>query len=255
MENVKTSRSVERALTILRTLAQEGGPLGISELARRTGCSKSTVHLSLQTMRAMKFVEQDPTSGYYVLGLAAAQLGAAATDSSRLVEALSGPMHDLATLSAEAVSLGVRTGGEVTFVKRVETAHVLRTGIREGTSMPLHASACGKALLTGLTDDEIVQLFPDERIPYHARGTETTRADLLAEVREARRLGYATSHDEFVDGVSAAAAPVVIGGRVVAAVSIAGPTTRFRANLWTNELRRLVNAPALDADDDEGASA
>jgi DNA-binding IclR family transcriptional regulator len=155
-------------------------------------------------------------------------------------------MHELATSSAEAVSLGVRTGNEVTFVKRVETAHVLRTGIREGTSMPLHASACGKALLTGLTDEQIVDLFPEETISYPARGTVIKRADLLAEVHKSRLQGYATSHDEFVDGVSAAAAPVIVGGRVVAAVSIAGPTTRFRADLWIADLQRLVNASELD---------
>src|SRR4029078_4721521 len=167
------------------------------------GCSKSTIHLSLQTMRAMRFVEQDPASGGYVLGPGARRFGAAATDNSRLVEALAAPMHELATSSAEAVSLGVRTGNEVTFVKRVETAHVLRTGIREGTSMPLHASACGKALLTGLTDEQIVDLFPEETISYPARGTVIKRAALLVEIHTARVQGYATSHDEFVDGVSA----------------------------------------------------
>lgn len=246
MENVKRSRSVERALHILRVLAQEDGALGISELSRRTGYSKSTVHLSLQTMRGVRFVEQEPTTGSYFLGLAAAQIGAAALDSSRLVGALTGPMNELAVSSSEAVSLGVRTGSEVTFVKRIETAHILRTGIQQGTSMPLHASACGKALLIGLSNDEIMELFPNEQLPQRASGRTMSRTELLEQVSEARDRGYTTSHDEFVEGVSAAAAPVIVGNHVVGAVSIAGPSTRFRAELWITELRRIVQPAGFE---------
>ena len=240
----KRSRSVERALAVLCALARADGPVGISELARQTGFSKSTVHLSLQSMRATGFVEQHPASSGYVLGLAAAQLGTAALDQSRLVDMLAAPMQDLAHRSSEAVSLGIRTGHDVVFVKRFETSHVLRTSIREGTRMPLHASASGKALLLDLGADELLELYPDEQLPAQASGTLRSRADLLAELDVTRAQGYSTSHDEFVDGVSAAAVPVRLGERVVASVSIAGPTSRFRAEDWVTDLQALVTSAA-----------
>lgn len=245
MSNEKRSRSVEKALAVLCALARSDGPVGISELARQTGLSKSTVHLSVQTMRAAGFVEQEDGSGRYILGLAAAQLGAAALDQSRLVDMLASPMKELADRSREAVSLGVRAGDHVVFVKRFETAHVLRTSIREGTRMPLHASASGKVLLLDLSQDEILELYPNEALPEQARNTLTERSALLDELEVTRDQGYSTSHDEFLDGVSGAAVPVRLGSRVVASVSIAGPTARFRAHDWIDDLKGLVGLPAL----------
>jgi DNA-binding IclR family transcriptional regulator len=232
-------------MAVLCALARADGPVGISELARQTGFSKSTVHLSLQSMRAAGFVEQDVTSTGYVLGLAAAQLGAVALDQSRLVDMLAPAMKDLAERSEEAVSLGVRAGSEVVFVKRFETSHVLRTSIREGTRMPLHASASGKVLLLGMPIEEILELYPDEQLPSQASRTFSTRAELLADLEVTRQQGYSTSHDEFVDGVSAAAVPVCLGRRIVASVSIAGPTSRFRADEWIADLEAIVSPLTL----------
>lgn len=243
MVNVpKRSRSVERALDVLCALARADGPVGVSEIARQTGFSKSTVHLSLQSMRAVGFVEQHAGTSGYVLGLAAAQLGAVALDQSRLVDMLAGPMKDLADRSSEAVSLGIRTGADVVFVKRFETSHVLRTSIREGTRMPLHASASGKVLLLGLSPEELLELYPAEHLPEQASRTLSSRADLLADLDVTRAAGFSTSHDEFMDGVSAAAVPVWLGRRVVASVSIAGPTSRFQAGDWISDLRALVSS-------------
>lgn len=242
LNDPKRSRSVERALEVLCALARAAGPIGISELARQTGLSKSTVHLSLQSMRAAGFVEQDRVTTGYVLGLAAAQLGAAALDQSKLVDILAAPMKDLADRSSEAVSLGIRTGADVVFVKRFETSHVLRTSIREGTRMPLHASASGKVLLLDLTSEELLELYPDEHLPAQASRTLSSRADLLADLEVTRAAGFSTSHDEFMDGVSAAAAPVRLGQQIVASVSIAGPTSRFRAEEWISDLKALVSS-------------
>jgi IclR family acetate operon transcriptional repressor len=244
VSNDKTSRSVERALAVLCTIARSEEPIGVSEIARQTAVSKSTVHLSIQTMRALGFVEQDSVSGRYVLGLAAAQLGAAALGQSRLITAVSDPMRDLADRSREAVSLGVRSGSEVVFVKRFETSHVLRTSIREGTRMPLHASASGKCILLGLTDDEVCELYPDELLPEQASKTLRGRSELLAELAEVRQRGYATSHDEYLDGVSGAAVPIRIGEEIVGSLSIAGPTARFRADGWVDDLMAIVSLGA-----------
>jgi DNA-binding IclR family transcriptional regulator len=241
--NGKRLRSVERALRVLCALAQAGGPLGISEISRRTGLAKSTVHLNLQTMRDLRFVEQDFETDRYVLGLAAAQLGVAALEHSRIVAALAPAMEELANRSREAVSLGIRTGNEVMFVKRFETSHVLRTSIREGTRMPLHASASGKCLLLDESEEGILRLYPNEELPEQAGKTLRARTQLLAELEVVRARGYATSHDEYLDGVSGAAVPVWLGDRVAASLSIAGPTARFRADGWIDDLLSIVQFP------------
>jgi DNA-binding IclR family transcriptional regulator len=240
---VKRSRSVERALAVLCAVAEQSAPVGVSDLARRTGLPKSTVHLSLQTLRHTGFVQQDPDSDRYVLGLQAALLGVHAVERSSIASALGPAMQDLAARSSEAVSLGVRSDRSVVFVKRYETSHVLRTSIRTGTRMPLHASASGKCLLGGMSDAEIVELYPDEQLPAQATRTIRDRTTLLAELEQVRARGYAHSHDEFLDGVSGVAVPVRLGDHVVAALSLAGPTERLRTEDWVADLQ-AITAPA-----------
>lgn len=241
--NGKRSRSVERAFAVLCAVAEHGDSTSLSWIAHRTGLPKSTVHLALQTMRDLGFVEQDPDSNRYVLGLAAAQLGALSLDQSRLIAAVAPSMEELADRSKEAVSLGIQTGHEVLFVKRVETIHVLRTSIREGSRMPLHASASGKCLLAGMAYDEISELYPTDPLPESASRTIRTRAELMREIELVRERGYATNVDEFLDGVSGAAVPVRLGDRTVASLSLAGPTGRVEAERWVDDLIAIAQMP------------
>lgn len=239
----KRSRSVERAFAVLCAVAEHAEPTSLTWIAQRVGLPKSTVHLALQTMRDLGFVEQDPDSDRYVLGLAAAQLGAVALDQSRLVAAMAPAMDELARRSKEAVSLGIQTDREVLFVKRVETLHVLRTSIREGSRMPLHASASGKCLLAGMPDEQIDELYPTDPLPESASRTIRSRAVLMREIQRVRAQGFATNCDEFLDGVSGAAVPVRLGHRTVASLSLAGPTGRVQAEDWVDDLLAIAQLP------------
>lgn len=243
VSNGKRSRSIERAIAVLCALAEGPESVSLSVIARRTGLPKSTVHLALQTMRDLGFVEQDADSDRYMLGLAAAQLGAAALDQSRLVAAMAPAMQELATRSREAVSLGIQADHDVLFIKRVETSHVLRTSIRDGSRMPLHASASGKCLLAGMPDGEIDRLYPSDPLPESASRTIRTRAELKREVDQVRDRGYATNSDEFLDGVTGAAVPVKLGLSTVASLSLAGPTGRVQAEEWVDDLLAVTQLP------------
>jgi DNA-binding IclR family transcriptional regulator len=107
--------------------------------------------------------------------------------------------------------------------------------------MPLHASASGKCLLSGMERAEILALYPDEELPSQSTNTIRDREGLLREVAGVLQGGYAFNTDEWLDGVSAAAVPVRFGDQVVAALSIAGPTTRFRARDWLDDLFELIS--------------
>jgi IclR family acetate operon transcriptional repressor len=145
-------------------------------------------------------------------------------------------MESLARQSNESVSLGVLNAGSVLFVQRIESPNILRADIRLGSRMPLHASASGKALLAAMSDDQVAVLLP-ESLPTTARRTVRQLPVLLTELRDVRQRGYATQDEEFVDGIAALAAPVYdTSGRVLAALSIAGPSARFDEMRWAKLL-------------------
>ena len=79
-------RSIEKGALILRCMRDAGGPLRLSDLARRAGMSRSMAHGYLVSLVRAGLVEQDRDTGRYDLGEDALQLGLAAltrTNSGR----------------------------------------------------------------------------------------------------------------------------------------------------------------------------
>jgi DNA-binding IclR family transcriptional regulator len=232
----RTLSTVGNAIRALDVLADEG-PLRLTALADQLNLGKSTVHLLLQTLREHGMVDYDPATSTYGVGLRVFELGATAIEQGGFGARLVGPMEELARRCNESVSLGVLNAGSVLIVQRIESPEILRADIRPGTRMPLHASASGKALLATMTDPEIDRLLPESQLPASARMTHRHRVGLLAEIRLIRERGYAKQEEEFVEGISAVATPVLAaGGRALAALSIAGPSSRFDEARWSADL-------------------
>lgn len=228
--------SVSNALRVLAQLADNPDGLGVSELANRLELGKSTVHLLLVTLADHGFVERLDTGGYR-LGIAAFEIGSAVPESSRFGGVLAPPMRRLADLSGEAVSLAIHRGRDAIIVQRFESASVLRAEIRIGTRMPVHSCGSGKIFLSELARDEIDALFPADDLPAVTRYTLRRKSALLRQLDDVRRQGYATTDEEYTDEVRGIAAGVRDRhGRVVAALSIAGPVSRFRPSEWLPEL-------------------
>jgi DNA-binding IclR family transcriptional regulator len=229
----RTLSTVGNAIRALDVLADQG-PLRLTALAGELELGKSTVHLLLQTLREHGMVDFDPATRTYGVGLRVFELGATAIEQGGFGARLIRPMEELARRCNESVSLGVLNAGSVLIVQRIESSEILRADIRPGTRMPLRYSASGKALLATMTDSEIELLLPESSLPASAQITHRDRDGLLDEIRLIREHGYAKQEEEFVEGISAVATPVfAAGGRALAALSIAGPSSRFDEASWS----------------------
>lgn len=228
----RTLKTVRNAVRLLSVLA-ERGPLRLTALARELALGKSTAHLLLQTLLEEGMVEHDPATATYRVGLRAFEIGATAVEQGGFGARLTAAMERLARRCNESVSLGVLSAGSVLFVQRIESPEILRADIRLGSRMPLHASASGKVLLSAMTDEEVDRFLPEEALTPSAARTHRRRAALLDEIQRVRAAGFARQVEEFVDGIAAVAAPVRDGsGRVIGALSVAGPSARFDEAAW-----------------------
>lgn len=234
-------KTVANATALLRVLSEAERPQGVSELARRLGLGKSSVHLLLQTLSEAGLIEPSPDDGRYGLGVGAFELGAAALEHLKLGAYLDPPMERLAALSEEAVSLAIRSRRDAVIVKRFESSQILRAEIRVGTRMPLHVSASGKCMLADLTPETIDELYPDEMLPEWNPHCITKKRVLLESLETVRENGYALNVDEFTVGVTAVAVNVRDGKEMATGVlSIAGPTARFSWEQWLEPLRETT---------------
>ncbi len=220
-----TSPAVESALAILEILgsAQE---VGVTELARKLGMGKSSVHRLLRTLAAKGYVEKNPQTDRYRLAYRLFVLGSAAAERYGLKDLAAPVMERLSAQVGETANLGVLEGDRVISLHKVEGPHLLRMHLDPGRGVPAHATALGKVLLAGLPADELETWLRSHRLVRLTRHTLTER--LRAAVRHAAARGFAVDNEECSLGLRCVAAPIRDRrGSVVAAVSISGPTQRI----------------------------
>lgn len=238
--------SVLNAMRALRVLSREQEGVGVSALARELGIGRSSAHLLLTTLGSDEFVIQRP-DGRYQLGVGVFEVGVAATGLAGAGGPLTDDLRGLATRSREAVSLASVSGADAIIVQRIESASMLRAEIRVGTRMPLHASASGKYLLSQMTEQQLLRLFPSENLPRVAVGTLPTRKRLFEDLALVRERGFASQSQEYADGVLGVATGVRdASGEVILALSVAGPTHRFDPMDWVDDLMETADHMTAD---------
>lgn len=231
--------SVGNAARLLKEFAGGDRELGVTELARRLGLGKSTVHRMLATLTAEQLLERGSAPGTYRLGLAVYELGAAVSAQSDLHEAAQPVLTSLRNNTGETVQVAILDGLEVVYVERLESPHTLRIFGRIGHRLPAHCTSSGKVLLAGLPAEELAARLqgwhPQPRTPH----TITDRDSLLDELRRVTAQGWAENREESELGVASVGAPIRgADGAVVASVSVAGPISR----LQSRSLRRFSGA-------------
>lgn len=208
----ETSKTVDQALGLLRELAA-AGPGSVQELTRRRGSSRTVTYRLLSTLEAHGFVRR--RGGTYVLGAALVEL--AGHVESDLRRAARAQLEALAAASGETAVLTVREHAEAVAVDQVvSTEQVVQVHYRPGLRHPLHLGAHGKAILASLPAAEQAAVLVDvEDRPSVEAALVRVRAD-----------GHAVTHDELQVGAWGLAAPVRLGGEVIASIGIVAPVQR-----------------------------
>ena len=219
--------TVRNAARLLKVFRSREADLGVSELARRLGLGKSTVHRMLTTLVAEGLIEQNPRTGGYRLGIVMFELGEAVRVHMDLHAAAGQVLGELRAQTGESSQVGVLDGHEVVYVDRLESAHSLRLFTETGRRVPVHCTSSGKVLLAYLPEarrQAVLRAAPLKALTPH---TITDRSQLAAELDRVRRRGWAEAVNEREVGVASIAAPVRdIGGEVIAAISIGVPLAR-----------------------------
>jgi IclR family transcriptional regulator, acetate operon repressor len=224
----KTVQTFDRAVAILDAFTADRPELGVSEIARITGLSRSTVHRLLGTLRRHELVQQIPSTRNYALGPHLLRLAQIAFSNVNLQNVAKMVMVELRDQCEETVGLHVRLGPFTrTVLDQVESKKALRRTYNEiGVAIPIYQGAPGKVLL-GHDDAELQERVLAGPLEAATARTITDPAKLRGELKRARKNGYALSFEERVEGISTVAVPIANHTRsVIAALSVTGPSTR-----------------------------
>ncbi|MHB8732442.1 MAG: IclR family transcriptional regulator [bacterium] len=219
--------AVGRALGILENVGGDVHGTGITELSRRLGLGKSTVHRLCATLEHHGYLVRDPGTGRYRLSLRVFQIGSHALDALDLPARAMPALEALGAVTEETVHLAVLDGAEAIFIGKVESPRPLRLYSQVGRRCPAHCTAVGKVLLAHVGPGQRA-LAAARPLKRYTPKTITSAAALERELEEIRRRGYAADEEEFEDGIRCVAAPVRdYRGRVVAALSVSVPAGRL----------------------------
>ena len=236
-------QTVMNALRMLEVFHKET-EMGVSELARRLDLHKNNAFRLLATLELAGYIQQTPKTELYHLGPRCLELGHAFARSHSLIDQARPILEELAASVGETVHLGVQngvqSGAEVVHLDGVLPEQLVLTGLRVGERTPAHCTALGKVLLSGAEVDLSGHSFE--------RFTESTRVDpakLADELRAVALNGYAADLEEFSLGLHCVAAPVRdASARVVAAISISGPSFRLSEEVLHGEGAQAVTRAA-----------
>jgi len=221
-----TVQSVDRAVSVLDMLAH-AGEAGVTAIAAELGVHKSTAFRLVAALEARGLVEQNAERGRYRLGVGILRLAAAATARLDLVQESRALLRSLATEAGETVNLTVLSDGAALYVDQVAGSSALQLHNWVGQRIPLHATSNGKVLLSGLSDADAVKVV-GRTLRGYTDSTVRSTAELVGQLADVRRQGYAVAVDELEVGLTAVAAPVRNAhDDVVASISVSGPTFRL----------------------------
>jgi DNA-binding IclR family transcriptional regulator len=218
-------RSVDRAVTLLQSIASSPVPPTVTDLAASCQLNRSTAWRLLGTLEFHGLIARDLSTQGYVLGHELIRL-ASATDHESLLRRARPIIEQNAAKLEQTLTLAIAKGRDLVYVDQVDPPGVVRPSWI-GKPISLHSTSSGKVFLASLSPAEIKAILP-QSLERFTSATITDAQRLLADLEATRQRGYGICAGEYEEYSSGVAAPVFSSGQLIAIVAIWGPTQRMK---------------------------
>ncbi|GAA5104480.1 glyoxylate bypass operon transcriptional repressor IclR [Orbus sasakiae] len=241
-------QSLTRGLIVLEKISENKGGVALTDLALQVGLPNSTLHRLLITLQQQGFVTQKGDLGHWYIDAKAFTVGSAFFSSRDLVSSVYPILSKLMAQVGETVNLLVfeQSSLNAVIISQVQCTELMRMVAPIGSSLPLHASGGGKALLATFTDDDVKSIIKSKGLKKYTDYTIITQQGLLDELSKIRQQGYSADLEEQVLGLHCVSAAFYDeNGRAIGAISISGPKIRIGLDRIT-----FLGAKVMEAADD-----
>lgn len=239
-----TGREVKTATTIFTIIesVQMLDGASVSELSDHVGLAKSTIHNHVKTLVKNGYLIE--SNGEYHLGLKFLDHAYHAKQRLRVTDAISPTIEKLAEETGELAWVVVEEHGLAINLNMAETEQAVRTADRTGLRTHLHFHAAGKAILAHLPAERVNEIFEERGLPAATERTITDQRRLEEELETIRERGYAVNDGEAVKGLRSVAAPIIVNGQVIAAITVIGPSKRLKGKKFHEKIPEAVQGAA-----------
>lgn len=242
-ENPYTVEATETSLTVLETLVESEGSMGVTALADHIGVSKSAIHNHLSTLGTAGYVIK--REDQYAASLRPLNLGVRTRSGIGVYRAAKKKLDNLAAATGETAALFVLEEDSGVPAYIVETADGWSPPFNEGGRLPLHVNAPGKSILASLPSSRSEEILRTTELTAPTDAVMTDPGELRDELRRISDDGIAFSRGEQFEGVVGVAAPLPDGSEDrAAALGIWGSVERLTGRYLEEDIMGQVLSTA-----------
>ena len=213
---------IEKMVKIVDALKAEKSPMGVNELSRKVSVNGATTYRILRSLMDYGWIYQNSEGKYTIgyklsLGFDVEKFYLVLKDVSYCV------MKELTDQVNEAVNLVVRHNENGIVLQQTRTSKMLDYVTAIDSVIPLHATSCGKILLSELPEYQLSSIFRVMDFKPYTSHTITSQNEFTNNLELVRRRGYATDISESLENASCIS--VAVRGpsdEIIAALSFTG---------------------------------
>ncbi|MFK7939870.1 MAG: IclR family transcriptional regulator [Roseovarius sp.] len=202
------SSIIAKLLSVLTAISETQKPMTFSDLVRKTGLNKSTLHRLLAIGIQERLIQHDKHLKAYLLGSKVFDLVRGAYQGYDIQAIALDEMIKLHAQFDANVTIGVASGSEVVYLRVLESQHSLRGVQRPGMREPLHCSASGKALMAFLPDKVIASRLDGYEFTRFTDRTVGSNEAFMDALQQVRADGFAMNDREEFENFIGISAPV-----------------------------------------------
>jgi len=241
-ENNYMVPALQKGLQILEMFDSQQRSLSQAEMAEALGVSSSSLYRIVQTLTSMGYLNK-VGSNSYSLGSQVISRGFSYLASREIVEVAAPFITRLRDSTSLSSHLAIREGNETLYVFRALALQRVSVNVPVGTRFPCHTTAMGRALLIGMSPQELEALYQGQRLDGYPEPAPQTLPDLIAMCEKERAQGWSLHYSDYSTAI---AVPVRnFTGEVVAAINVSGPDVIMHKD---GVQERLVSALKRSAD-------
>ncbi len=241
-KNYYPIKVLEKSFLILDFLQKNASPTSITDISKKLSIYPSTIYRILCTLKSGGFVEQDPKTQKYLLGMRLVEFGSSKLKNMNLTKEIGPYLKELKSKFNETVHLGVLRENEILYLAKEESSQTIRMVSQIGNRAPIYCTGLGKILLAFLPSKEKDEILNKTKLLAYTNNTITNRKKLEDELSKIKKQGFAIDDEEHEKDVFCIAVPINnFENQTIAAMSISIPKFRINFDKQKEIKEALIN--------------
>ncbi len=225
-------QSVTKALRVFEYVCRAEKDGRVVDIPKHLGINKATGFRLLRTFVDTGYMEQDADTDRYRPTMKIMALGNHVLNKMEIRKGAADIIKELCEASGESVHLSINDHAQAVIIDKMEAHTSNKISFHIGRRSDLHSTGTGKVFLAHLPLNELEDFLARTPLEPHTAMTITDQVLLRKTLEEIREKGYAVDRQENNTGISCVAGPIRdYSGKVVASVSVTGPSARIEHDI------------------------